>query len=465
MKDTFPVIPLDLPQRRSFLLKTFQTAGAVTLTGFLAACGGDDDDDDDSNGSDNPGTDDPGTPGGPAKFNAFKEFGPLQAPDANGVMLPKGFKSRIVATSGQLVDGTAYTWHGAPDGGACFPTPDGGWVYVSNSETGAAQTGGAGALKFDKNGNIVGAYAILKGTDNNCAGGPTPWNTWLSCEEHGTGQVWECDPFNPWENATKTPPKPALGFYAHEAVAVDPANRTLYLTEDAGGGRIYRFVCDDADWPEGAERPKMETGTLQTLRIKSLAANEDSYSNAGRQILSVGLSPVPVEWEDVEQPDQPQSTVRGAINGGGGAAPGNYFEKAEGIWFYNGIIFFVTSFNHRIWAYDTKHETLEVIFEGNDDNADLTHSINEPDNITVTGMGSILVAEDSGNLEISVLYPETHTSQAVMRLFGHDSSEITGPAVTPDGKRLYFSSQRGTDGTNGITFEITLPTKAADLGL
>ncbi len=102
-----------------------------------------------------------------------KEFG-LLAADNNGVRLPAGFSSRIIANSGQaVINGQEFTWHAAPDGGACFAIDSGsysgGWIYVSNSEM--QSTGGAGAIVFNAGGEVVDAYAILENTSRNCAGG------------------------------------------------------------------------------------------------------------------------------------------------------------------------------------------------------------------------------------------------------------------------------------------------------
>src|SRR5882757_482289 len=87
--------------------------------------------------------------------NGPSPYGPLQPANANGIQLPAGFTSRIVARSGQQVAG--YTWHPAPDGGAVFADGS-GWIYVSNSEVNPS--GGASALRFDASGSVTGAYRI-----------------------------------------------------------------------------------------------------------------------------------------------------------------------------------------------------------------------------------------------------------------------------------------------------------------
>ena len=98
-------------------------------------------------------------------------YGPLSAtPDANGLRLPAGFSSRIIARSGSEVAGTGYTWHLAPDGGACFPLADGGWAYTSNSEL--PIVGGAAVVRFSADGTITSAQKILSNTSANCSGSP-----------------------------------------------------------------------------------------------------------------------------------------------------------------------------------------------------------------------------------------------------------------------------------------------------
>ncbi len=180
-------------------------------------------------------------------------YGPRRAPDANGVRLPEGFRSRVVARGDEPVSGTGYRWHLASDGMATFPDGSGGFVLVSNSET---LDGGASALRFGRDGRVRDAYRILSDTTQNCSGGGTPWGTWLSCEEIDAGRVWECDP----RGRRRAVARPAMGVFKHEAAAVDPRGRRVYLTEDLIDGGLYRFT--PARWPDLSE------GLLEIARVR-----------------------------------------------------------------------------------------------------------------------------------------------------------------------------------------------------
>ena len=173
-------------------------------------------------------------------------YGPLGAPDENGVRLPEGFRSRIVARGEQPVAGTGYRWHLASDGMATFPDARGGFVLVSNSET---IEGGASAILFDRAGEPRDAYRILAGTTQNCSGGATPWGSWLSCEEVEDGRVWECDP----AGRERAVAHPAMGVFKHESAAVDARRKHVYLTEDLVDGGLYRYT--PRRWPDLSAGP------------------------------------------------------------------------------------------------------------------------------------------------------------------------------------------------------------------
>lgn len=340
-------------------------------------------------------------------------YGPLLPADGNGVQLPRGFRSTVLARTGRPVGRSAYVWHPSPDGGAVFPLRDGGWVYTSNSEAAAAAGGGAGALRMDRAGRVVDAYRVLADTNNNCAGGPTPWGTWLSCEETPTGQVWECDPTKPGQGVAR----PALGRFSHEAVTVDAGRKQLYLTEDMGDGRFYRFTPDSY--------PDLSSGTLEAMAV---AAD-------GR-----------VSWVPVLLPLLPQNPLTRPV---GSTA----FDGGEGVWFDADHVYFTTKGDNVVWDLDVRAQRLSTVYDAATlgEGAPLTGV----DNVVVSRAGEIFVGEDGGNLEIVVITPEGVVTP-VVRLQGHDASEICGPAFSPDGSRLYFSSQRGTDG-NGVTFEVRGP--------
>ncbi|MFA5941026.1 MAG: alkaline phosphatase PhoX [Sinimarinibacterium sp.] len=431
--------------RRDFIRYTFWSAGAAGAAAMLPACT--------SSGG--------GGAAGGGMRSRFADIGPLGEPDANGLSLPAGFTSRVVAVSNEPpVLGGTYLWHIFPDGGATYATEDGGWIYTSNSEVPAAGliSGGTGALKFAADGTLEDAYSILSGTSSNCAGGKTPWATWLSCEEADGGEVYECNPFE----AGNGEARPALGLFAHEAVTVDPVGRMLYLTEDTGDGRFYRFVPSALDWPATADRPTLQEGKLQVLRFAT-GARDATLDDAALSVTGVHA----VIWEDVAQPDQAQAGVRTAL---GAEAPGSRFRGGEGIWFFEGLIYFSTKGDNRIWCHDIAAQTVEVIY----DFATATEEnkiLSGVDNLTVSEFGDILVAEDGGDMQICVILPDRRLLpllQASDLQAGTEAqSEITGPAFSPDGSRLYFSAQRsGRNGVigPGITFEVTLPFSACPTG-
>ncbi len=339
-------------------------------------------------------------------------YGALRPADANGIMLPAGFSSRVIARSTQTVSTTGHTWHSAPDGGACFA--DGpGWIYVSNAEVGGGG-GGAGAVKFDSSAEITDAYTILSGTHRNCAGGATPWDTWLSCEEVGNGFVHETDPWG--VNAAVR--RPAMGRFTHEAAAADPVRRVIYLTEDQPDGCFYRFV--PTVWGN------LSSGTLEVLKEVS-------------GVLS---------WAYVPDPDGSPTPTRDQVPG---AKP---FNGGEGCHYRSGICYFTTKGDNRVWAYDAAAGTLAVVYDDNVAGAPLTGV----DNVTAAAVGDLYVAEDGGDMEMCIITPDDIVAP-FLRITGQSSSEVTGPAFNPAGNRLYFSSQRGTSGSGsgGITYEVTGP--------
>lgn len=371
-------------------------------------------------------------------------YGPLQEPDANGVALPAGFSSRIIAESGKPVIGLntlgqevalPYVWHPFPDGAACYPEEDGGYRYVNNSEVPAASVGGmgfggAGAIRFDADGNVVSAYRILDGTIGNCAGGATPWGTWLSCEENGnSGRVWECAPDGSFEAA----PLDMLGLCNHEAVAVDPVNQHLFSTEDNGSSLFYRYVPAPGYYDRAMAEGRLEASTPDHGTLQ--AAELDEAGN--------------VTWLDIEDPTA--TPLRDQVEG-------TRFDGTEGIWYDTGYVYFTTKGDDRVWVHDIAHQTITVLYDADEfPDAPLTGV----DNVTIAPSGDVLVAEDGGNLEIRLIAADTREVAPLVRLPGlaHSASEITGPCFSPDGTRLYFSSQRGGASMPGagVTFEVTGP--------
>jgi len=329
------------------------------------------------------------------------------------IRVPPGFIPRIIARSGERVMAESfYRWHASPDGGGCFAAQDGGWIYVSNSEL--TPGGAVSALCFAADGRIVDAYSILAGARHNCSGCETPWNTWLSCEEHSRGIVWECDPFG----NKRALARPAMGLFKHESAIVDPASAQIYMTEDRRDGGLYRFTPARHALTAA---PDLAQGVLEIAELR-----DDKIS-----------------WSGIADPSASSMPLRHQVEASA------RFNGGEGIDMFGRNLRFTTKGDGRIWQLNLLTGQLEVLHR-------VDSGGSEVDDITHTARGDIVVAREGSPLRIQAFPVGAEQAMTLVELPEHLDSEITGLTFDPAGKRLYFSSQRGNtgQGENGISLEV-----------
>jgi len=404
---------------------------------------------------------------------------PRAAENANEffLALPPDFRYTILSRAGDLMeDGTPSPRF--PDGMAAFGVGS-ELRLVRNHEIldvtlalvpgrssyDALAGGGTTTIVVDPRWRVpLRQFVSLSGTSTNCAGGPTPWGSWITCEETTRG---EGDGFTrshgycfevPAAADTLVPalPLPHLGRFVHEAAAVDPRTGILYLTEDQEQAGLYRCVPN---------RPfeLASGGRLQMLAVRDLAAFD------GAQGQTVGTR-LPVSWVEIADPDPSDAeTNPGAVFAQGRARGGAQFRRLEGAWFGNGSLFFVSTTGGanaigQVWQYRARIARRRAVGaqQSGSWDGDLTllfesHSAEEarmPDNVTITPRGSLLLCED--NMVANHLHGLTPHGDvfpfARNILRGNEESEFAGATFSPDGETLFVNLQRA-----GVTLAIWGP--------
>ncbi|WP_063732558.1 alkaline phosphatase PhoX [Streptomyces sp. RTd22] len=421
-------------------------------------------------------------------------YGPLVA-DPKGILaLPEGFTYRIITRTGETTLESGESTPSNHDGTATFEGPRGATLLVNNHELAGPRTdwphpvplidglvydpaasGGCTVVEVAKHGDHVSEWVGIAGTATNCAGGRTPWGTWLTCEEtedkagqkgmtKDHGYVFEVDPLDRKANRNPKPIK-ALGRYAHEAVVVDPKRGHLYLTEDASGpnGLLYRWVP-----PHGFEHGR---GQLRTLKDDAGVLQAPKCYDAGGKFVD-DLSRATktgtvygVDWEPVLDRDAKSVSVRKQFKDGEITRA----RKLEGMWWADGGAYIVSSYareespvqhDGQVWFYDPKRRTLTLkVLLGVNPDPSKDGAFDGPDNITVSPYGGLVIAEDGEGIQHLFGATDDGRTYAIARndlnigtAEEPEFSEFTGVVFSPDGGTLYANIQ-----VPGIMLAITGP--------
>ncbi len=428
--------------------------------------------------------------------NPSSPFGDLVT-DPDGLLdLPKGFKYRVISRTGDDM-GDGYRVPGMPDGMAAFALNRDRIALIRNHEIGhsgfkkgpfqdntrvpdgfnpeliydggrfGAQpfVGGTTTLIYDtRRQQVLDEYLSLVGTDRNCAGGPTPWGSWITCEEPSDtttqwglfhGYCFEV-PASATPGLVKPIPLKAMGRFRHEAVAVDPSTGIVYLTEDRPDSVLYRFIPT-------TQGKLAEGGRLQALGLRDQKSADSRNWPGGNSTFPIGEK-LATKWIDLEDVESPADNLRHQALEKGGLL----FSRGEGAWFGSDSevgeksIFFACTDGGanqagQIFRYypseaegsdmeDKVPGAIELYLEPND-----TKLLKHADNVTISPSGTLYICEDGSgpNMVRGVTSGGDIFRLAVNRL---NAKELAGVCFSPGGETLFVNIQ-----TPGITFAITGP--------
>lgn len=414
-------------------------------------------------------------------------LGELQ-PDPDRLLdLPPGFSYRVISRTGEEMDDGLLV-PGMHDGMAAFAGKKGRVILVCNHELkhGQAGLGPFGAknerltpavrrklydagthspvpggttttVYHPRTGEVEKRFLSLAGTERNCAGGPTPWGSWLSCEESVQPAGGDYTKDHGWifevpataNGLVEAEPIKPLGRFNHEAAAVDPATGIIYLTEDREDSLLYRFLPD----PPGQAR----RGRLQALMLGAEKSADTRNWNQSGFHCPEGKS-FSASWIDLDSVESPDDDLRLRGHARGAAV----FARGEGMWFGEKEFYFTCTtggairagqiFRYRPGPHEGGQREAEIpgqleLFVESREPRQLSHC----DNITVSPWGDLLVCEDTfGNCSVvgvtpdGQLYPFANNAYSL--------SELAGACFSPDGSTLFLNIQ-----SPGLTLAITGP--------
>ena len=429
------------------------------------------------------------------RSSADAGYGPLIADPKGIVNLPKGFSYRIISTKGDKMD-DGLLLPGLPDGMATFAGRNGRVIVVRNHENSPDRfengafgptnelldkipankfydygnkklpsLGGTTTFVYDpKSGKIEKQFLSLAGTVRNCAGGPTPWNSWLTCEEstiragayEGTGEkdhgyVFEVPATEKIKLSDPLPIK-GMGRFNHEAVAVDPRTGIVYLTEDRGDSLIYRYIPN-------TRGKLLNGGKLQALAI----ADEKSFDTRNWESLTTPKFPLRqmmnVAWIDVENVESPEDDLRYQGFNNGAAC----FARGEGMWYGKNEIYFACTngghtSNGQVFRYipsasegttnENKSPGKLELFAESPNSEILKHC----DNLTVAPWGDVVLCEDATHPFLVGITPSGEYYKLAENI-GYQA-EFAGGVFSPAGDTFFVNIQGA-----GLTLAITGPWK------